>query len=51
MKIIDIDSLNSLGLYININTEEIFINQFIINYTHENKYIKLKIISEISIYN
>ena len=51
LKIIDLEKYYPLGFNLDLNFEEIFINQLKINNIHENKYMILKIISEIAIYN
>ena len=51
LKIIDLEKYNPYGLNLDLSLEEIFINQLVINCLHENKYLKLKIVSKIAIYN
>ena len=51
LRIIDMDKYNPLGFNIDINYEEIFINNLLINFRQKSTYIKLKIASKICIYN
>ena len=51
LRIINMDKYNPLGFNIDINYEEIFINNLLINFRQESTYIKLKIASKICIYN
>ena len=51
LKIINIEKYYPLGFNLVCNFKEKFINQLMINFFHENDYIKLKIKSKIAIYN
>ena len=51
MKIINIEKYYPLGFNLDCNFKEKFINQLMINFVHENDYIKLKIKSKNAIYN
>ena len=51
LRIINIKKYNPLGFNLDLNNIELFINQLTINTVHENKYVILKIISKIAIFN
>ena len=51
LRIINIEKYFPLGLNIDNNYKEIFINNLLITNVHENTYIKLKIASKLCIYN
>ena len=51
LKIINFEKYYPLGFNLDCNSKETYINKLMINFFHENQYIKLKIVSKISIYN